>query len=55
MLPDRSSDGLKEWMRLVEDSTIPELSGFANGLQQDFEPVKMHSIIPGAMVQLKEM
>ncbi|WP_126247184.1 ISL3 family transposase [Chitinophaga rhizosphaerae] len=40
MLKERTSAGLKEWIWKVENSAIPELRGFANGLLQDFEPVK---------------
>ncbi|MBB5638346.1 transposase [Pedobacter cryoconitis] len=40
MLRDRNSDGLNEWISTVNNSSIPELQGFVNGLLQDFEPVK---------------
>jgi len=40
MLRDRNSNGLNEWISTVENSSIPELQGFANGLLRDFEPVK---------------
>ncbi len=40
MLRDRNSNGLNEWISTVDNSSIPELQGFANGLLQDFEPVK---------------
>ncbi|KAA8476248.1 transposase [Arcticibacter tournemirensis] len=40
MFKDQCSAGLNDWIRRVSESSIPELCGFAKGLQQDLAAVK---------------
>lgn len=40
LMKNRQSDELTKWLAKAEESKIPELIGFANGIRQDFEAVK---------------